>query len=114
MPKHTWETGELITAEKLNNTGGSIVIVPITCTFNNGSTTNVQTTAVYADIVSAYLAGAVIIFNVVGNNTYYVQYSEFRYDTSNGFVFGLDDMVGGACWGFNENGAYFNEGQIGY
>lgn len=83
--KTTWETGDVITAGKLNNMEGGIEAanaVPfkyITATYADGAFTVSDT---YANTKATYLAGAIIFCNIIANGAIVATCLVTAYDES--------------------------------
>ena len=95
--KHTWETGETITAEKLNNLedgigDSSIFIVNISAHGSGGSYT-VTADKTYTELKAAYDAGKIIVGNIDDDqggapDDYHIRYQALA--STSGINYGFD------------------------
>lgn len=72
--KQTWQTGDIVTAEKLNHiedgivSSGDVLVVTFTADYHNGAYANVTTDHTYTEVKAAIEAGKVVIFQQHLNN----------------------------------------------
>lgn len=107
--KHTWETGETITAEKLNNLENGVAssgdegspIIIVTVTEDSGTYTTNKT---YEEALSVINSGGICIFKIVGYLTYYYYLASYHDDIQSPYI--------SACYSlanyYNENKIIFN------
>lgn len=79
---YTWTNGELITAEKLNNTGGSTTVVTITYDQHEGYSAD----KTYLELAAVIEGGGNIAARVFGENgdlQYLTQYSYYQNGSDN-------------------------------
>lgn len=87
--KTVWQTGDVITAEKLNNAEAGIETANagtfkyITATYADGAFTVSDT---YANTKAAYLAGAIIFCNIIANGAIVGTCLATAYDSDSDFL----------------------------